>query len=121
MPEQNPKEPGIDLAPGETEKSEVEVRIEDAESFVYSNIAGVSVSPWDVRINFAEISPSRKNQTKVGVVLPPEHAAALTLLLMQQLITFERQFGHIRHKGWAQLRDRVAKMQQKEPTEAKAE
>jgi len=87
---------------------EYNVKIEPAETYIYSNVAGVSIAPWDIRINFAEVQPRGDDvisRTVAGIVMPPEHAVALALTLMQQLRIYEKQFGLIRHPAWAALRE----------------
>ncbi len=94
---------------GPVQNVQFTTKIEPPDAYVYSNVAGMTISPWDIRIHFADVVPTAgggeaKAKTVVGVLMPPEHAAALTLLLMTQLANFERQFGPIRHPRWAGLR-----------------
>jgi hypothetical protein len=71
------------------------------DSFVYSNCSGISTSLMEIHISFAEAFPSKVDvQPRVGVVMPPEHAAQLALNLLSQLIAYERNFGDIRHPDW---------------------
>ena len=94
-------------APELAELAQVKVRVEPPESYVYSNISGLALSAFDVRLHFAEVMPSSETSPKIrtvaGIVIPPEHAAALVLLLMQQLQEYEKQFGAIRHSPWRDL------------------
>lgn len=92
---------------------DVQIEIEQPTSFVYSNIASVSISPWDVRIGFADFGISTaegRNLVKptVAIVMPPEHAAGLMFILMDQLTLFEKQFGRIRNKKWQMMRREAA-------------
>jgi len=108
MAEENERHPGIETEP--PEMVEVSVKVEAAESYVYSNICGISVSPLDIQINFADVSTGYTKQetrikTVVGVILTPEHAAALAILLTTQLHNYERQFGTIRHRQWKAMRE----------------
>jgi hypothetical protein len=91
------------------------MRIDSPPSYVYSNVAGVSLTPWDVRINFADVNPTDpaamdqpedtilRIAANTGIVMPPEHAAGLAILLVQQLQVYEQQFGPIRHPKWKTL------------------
>ena len=88
----------------------IQTVVEPAEEYVYSNIAGMSISPWDVRINFAELLPNpstseqkARTKTVAGIVMTPEHAAGLVLLLMRQLIAYELNIGPIRNEEWHRL------------------
>jgi len=86
----------------------INVSVPPAEKYLYSNVAGVSVSPWDFRINFAEIQPVGEEvvaHNVAGIVLPAEHAASLTLLLIQQLRNFERAYGLLRNPEWEPFRE----------------
>ena len=84
------------------------VKVEPAQTYLYSNVAGLAISPWDMRINFAEVQPTGGDgviaKTVAGIVLTPEHAAGLALLLFMQLMAYEKQFGQIRHPAWAHVR-----------------
>jgi hypothetical protein len=92
----------------EAKRVNYNVKIEPTETYIYSNVAGLSISPWDFRIHFAEVQPTSntevKTKTVVGIVMPPEHAAGLALLLLAQLTNYELQFGPIRNPEWARLR-----------------
>lgn len=92
------------------ENETIQVRIEPPASYTYSNIAGVAVTPWDIRINFADVhdgnsgkaEEQRQAPTLAGIAMPPEHAAGLALLLIEQLRAFEKSFGAVRHAKWSQ-------------------
>lgn len=91
--------------------------IEQPDSYVYSNVAGVSITPWDVRINFADVNPEITTagddnsidagpiKALTGIIMPPEHAAGLAILLFEQLHVFEKQFGKIRNRHWRSMSD----------------
>jgi hypothetical protein len=86
----------------------VNVTVPPAEKYVYSNVAGVAVSPWDFRINFAVMQPvgdKIESHNVVGVVLPAEHAASLTMLMIQQLRNFEKAYGNLRNPEWELYRE----------------
>ena len=85
----------------------VEIVAPFTDTYIYSNISALSASFMDVRISFGEIAPNGKPQTKVGVVMPPEHAAHLALTLLNQLNFFEKNFGKIRHPQWRALNDKA--------------
>ena len=118
MAEEKDKHPGVEPQPPEL--VEMKVRVEPPESYVYSNLSGTSLSPFDIRLHFAEVLPSAadaageqaKVRTVAGIIMPPEHAAALAMLLMQQVQNYERQFGPIRHREWRAATERAAKFNQ---------
>jgi len=78
---------------------EVALRIPFPDDFVYSNVAAFNLSLMDLRISFADVSKDRI-VAKIGVVMPPEQAAVLCVMLTQQIITYEKIFGEIRHPLW---------------------
>lgn len=88
------------VKPDGAEQLEIKVTVPQADSFIYSNIVGVAISPMDVRINFAEAGPSGNCVTKVGIVLTPETASSLALILLDQVMNFSRQVGPIRNEQW---------------------
>lgn len=104
MPDETEKPLRSPAEPIIGEALSLRIEIEPADSYVYSNVGSISVSPWDIRINFADVTPTTEQNTKfkavIGVVMPPEHAAGLAILLMDQLQVFENQFGPIRHPKW---------------------
>lgn len=110
---------GLQAKPVKTVSFSIE--IEPPETYVYSNVAGVTVTPWDVRINFADVNVRNDAnalcKTVVGVVMPPEHAAGLALLLMDQLHLFEAQFGKIRHRAWRAIAENAIQKGSGEPPE----
>src|ERR1035437_254901 len=82
------------------ELKERAVKIPFPPSFAYSNCAEFSLSAMDFRISFAEVTQDGNAEAKVGIVMPPEQAAMLALMLLQQLKTFEERFGSIRLPAW---------------------
>ena len=76
------------------------ITIPFAPTFVYSNCTAFCVTHMDFRISFGELMPDRTAQARVGIVMPPEHAAVLMMSLFQQVNQFEQQFGEIRHPAW---------------------
>jgi hypothetical protein len=70
------------------------------DTFVYSNCSALSCSFMDMRISFAESLPEDNIVAKLGIVMPPEHAAQLALNLLHQLNFFEGAFGQIRNPEW---------------------
>jgi hypothetical protein len=101
------------VEPEEARMVSLRIEIDPPSAYTYSNVAGVSISPWDIRINFADVNPV-EGQTNVkavvGVTVPPEHAAGLAILLIDQLKRYEAQFGQIRHPKWQAMRS-MAKQQ----------
>ena len=104
MSTENPAAP---IVAQEETVNQVEVNVPFTDNFVYSNITALSTSFMDVRISFGEMLPDGKAQARIGVVLPPEHAAQLVLNLMVQLNFFESNFGKIRHPQWRAFRDKA--------------
>lgn len=76
------------------------ITIPFTDSFTYSNCSALACSVMEFRISFAEALTDRNIQPRVGIVLPPEHAAQLALNLIKQLSFFERAFGPVRHPEW---------------------
>lgn len=86
---------------------ETNITVPFAENFVYSNVSALSTSMMDVRISFGEAMPDRTVHPRVGIVVPPEHAAQLVLNLLQQLHFFEKNFGVIRNPLWRSFQDKA--------------
>lgn len=103
----NPKDPGANEKPSPPGIFHAQVLVPFPELFIYSNASATSISMFDFRVGFAEIMTDGKAQPRVGIVMPPEHAALLTMNLMQQLVAFEDNFGPIRFPAWAQMRQRA--------------
>jgi Protein of unknown function (DUF3467) len=93
----------------DTQLEAIHLEVKQPSEFVYSNVANVAVSQMDIRVAFAEALPNGTATTKVGIVMSPEHASALVLLLMQHLRLYERNFGEIRLPQWKQLKERAVK------------
>ena len=97
----NESSPGQTSAlPLGTDMTMVNLQVPFPDTFVYSNCSAFSVSQMDIRISFAEAMPDRTAQARVGVVLPPEHAALLAMTLIGQIHVYERAFGPIRNAQW---------------------
>jgi hypothetical protein len=45
--------------------------------------------------------------SRVGLVLPPEAAAVIAMVLFEQVKTFEDNFGEIRHPMWKALKQGI--------------
>ena len=85
----------------ETERVNLTIEIGPPHSpYIYPNVVPVALSPMDLRLHFADVMPSGKSETKVGIILSPEHAAGLVETLTEQLRLFAKQFGAIRDRGW---------------------
>jgi hypothetical protein len=84
----------------EPELTLVNVQIPFPDTFVYSNCSAFSVSQMDIRISFAEAMPDRTAKARVGIVMPPEHAALLGMALIAQVNLYEHNFGPIRLPQW---------------------
>ncbi len=85
-------------------KLEFKLRMTSPDSYTYANMIGVAFTPWDVRLHFANAFPSIPGDSEVraasGIIMAPENAASLALLLTKQVQLYERQFGAIRNKQW---------------------
>jgi|ERR1019366_3730623 hypothetical protein len=93
------------------------VKIPFPPSFAYSNCAAFSLSSMDFRISFAEVMQDGTAEAKVGIVMPPEQAAMLAMMLLQQLKTFEERFGAIRLPAWRAMQQlSVSKPDEPNPT-----
>jgi hypothetical protein len=77
------------------------------ESYVYANASAFAMTMMDLKIGFAEAMPDKKIQSRLGVTVPIEHAAHLAIQLFAQLVSYERNWGAIRHPQWADFKDRV--------------
>lgn len=111
MAEQDNTEETAHLKPDPPE--DYTVTLEPPDSYVFSNVAAVAVTPWDIRINFVDVVPSPQSKegrfkAKIGVTMPAECAAGLALLLIDQLRAFESQFGSIRNEKWANAQKKAA-------------
>jgi hypothetical protein len=90
------------------EAEEKKIEIEYPESFIYANVASVSFSQLDCRIVYAEVLPDGRTFTKAGIVMPPEHAAALALVLINHVQAYEKRFGQIRLQHWQDMKRKYA-------------
>jgi Protein of unknown function (DUF3467) len=93
----------------EPELTLVNMHVPFPDTFVYSNCSAFSVSQMDIRISFAEAMPNRTAQARVGVVLPPEHAALLAMTLTSQIHIYERAFGPVRLAQWQSQKEEAIK------------
>lgn len=110
MTEEDSKHQRVDPEPPDQEEfTEFQVKVGPPESYVYANLAGISVSPTDIRIHFADVRPIKdagvEATTVAGVIMSPEYASSLALLLTSQLSSYERQFGAIRSPQWRAMVD----------------
>lgn len=95
---------------GDGEVKEVSINIPFHESFIYVNCAAFALSQMEIRVSFAEASHDGKAVSRAGIILPPEAAAVIALILFQQVERYEDKFGEIRHPLW-----RAMKAKQKDP------
>jgi len=64
---------------------------------VYANVAFISHTPAELVLDFAQVLPrSNRGKVKSRVIMSPMHAKMLQQALLQNIATFERQFGEIR-------------------------
>jgi len=59
----------------------------------------------EIRLGFAEAMQDGRAVPKVGIVMPPEAAAVIALVLFQQVKTYEQNFGEIRHPLWKAMKE----------------
>ncbi len=75
---------------------------QQAENFVnfYANHIELSFSAWDMRIFFSEVIGNKGGkpiiEDKARVVMSLHHAKAFVAMLVQNMATFEKNFGEIR-------------------------
>ena len=63
----------------------------------YANFAIITHSSSDFIIDFARILPGvPKAQVKSRIILAPEHAKRLLQALQENIVRYERAFGHIK-------------------------
>lgn len=109
MPDENAAplpEDQVEFEAGKDEQVVVD-ELQMPDNFIYSNIAAVGFSQLDFRITFAEVLPNGKFFTRVGIVMPPEHAAALALVLIGHARAYEERCGPIRLKQWQDQKTRA--------------
>ncbi|MBZ5626342.1 MAG: DUF3467 domain-containing protein [Acidobacteriia bacterium] len=80
------------------------VHIPFPENFAYANCCAFAIGQMEIRLGFAEAIQTGKAISKVGVVMPPEAAAVLALVLLQQVHIYEANFGEIRHPAWKAMK-----------------
>jgi hypothetical protein len=104
---------GADLSSAEIHDATLSIPF--PENFIYSNCAAFSISQMDIRISFAEAMPDRTAKARVGIVMPPEHAALLGMALIQQVHIYEHNFGAIRLPAWqAQREEAIQSLERKQ-------
>jgi hypothetical protein len=94
---------GLPVAEGQTDIGKAKQRmvfVPFPESFVYSNCCAFAIGQMEIRLGFAEAMQDGKAVPKVGIVMPPEAAAVIALVLLQQVKAYEASFGEIRHPMW---------------------
>jgi hypothetical protein len=66
---------------------------------IYANNAQVRVLPWDIRIDFGEVSEITGGEfvveRKAYITMSPTHAKAFLKVLEDDLSNYEKQFGKI--------------------------
>jgi len=66
---------------------------------IYSNNTQIEVSTWDIRLKFGEIlsaSPQKITvRSLVDIVMSPQHAKALTVLMVNAIKEYETNCGKI--------------------------
>lgn len=101
-----------ETAPSTPKHSEVEtqtINIPQPDRYIYSNVAALSHSQYDVRLILADARPGGVSVDTTGLVMTPEAAAALGMALVMRLITYEKSFGPIRNDDWTAFKNREMK------------
>src|ERR1035441_494857 len=96
--------PLTEALPIEGEVQQRVVHIPFPESWVYCNCAAFAIGQMEIRLGFAEALQDGQAVSKVGIVMPPEAAAVIALVLFQQVQKFEENFGEIRHPMWKAMK-----------------
>jgi hypothetical protein len=86
------------------EKKQRMVHIPFPETFVYANCCAFAIGQMEIRMGFAEAMQDGKAVPKAGIVMTPETAAVTALVLLQQVKTYEENFGEIRHPIWKAMK-----------------
>lgn len=69
---------------------------ETLEEGVYSNMALISHSPTEFVLDFVSIMPAvEKAKVKSRIILHPEHAKSLLMMLDENIARYEETFGEI--------------------------
>jgi hypothetical protein len=101
------KPPEHRLGMTDEEPANVMYTVPFVESFIYSNCSAMAASPLDLHLSFAEAMPDHRIVGKVGVVMPLEHAAILTMGMLRQLVFCEKNFGPIRVPDWQAFKSKA--------------
>jgi hypothetical protein len=80
------------------------VTIPFPETFAYANCAAFAISQMEIRIGFAEAMHNGTAVPKAGIVLPPEAAAVVALVLLRQVKIYEENFREIQHPLWKAMK-----------------
>jgi hypothetical protein len=89
---------GAPVGAGEAEQRVVHIPF--PESFVYCNCCAFAIGQHELRLGFAEAMQDGKAVPKAGIIMVPEVAAVVALVLLQQVTAYEQNFGEIRHEMW---------------------
>ena len=100
-----PERPEIPLTEAPSGKATQRViHIPFPESFVNANCCAFALGQMEIRLGFAEAMQDGRAVPRVGIVMPPEAAAVIALVLLQQVKTYEENFGEIRHPLWKDMK-----------------
>ena len=75
-----------------------ELTYEKEVKYYYSNIVGIDLSAYDLKMNFGMITNDKQNLDEViqaQVIMSPQHAKALLGLLAENISRYEETFGTI--------------------------
>jgi hypothetical protein len=83
----------------------VSLKIPFPETFIYANCCAFAIGQMEIRLGFGEAMQDSTVMSKAGIILPPEAAAVIALVLFQQVRIFEENFGEIRHPSWKAMKE----------------
>jgi hypothetical protein len=83
------------------EQQQLESFKSDAFMSIYSNSANLEVTPWDFKFVFGALisqgpNKSPKIESRVEVVMSPQHAKAMLNVLSTHLQQYEKQVGEVK-------------------------
>lgn len=84
----------------EIKNDSADIKLKRSEKYcrIYSNGVQLSMSPWDIRMDFGQMmdgEPKPELQTDVTVLMSPSHAVAFLKALVSTVAKYENAFGPI--------------------------
>lgn len=75
-------------------------KVPDNRHHVYSNVAGMRTTTWDISLRFGEIREDESGQPGIHevahVTMSPGHFKAFVMMMTSQLADYEKENGQIR-------------------------